>query len=102
MPLPDLEAIAGIDPADPEYRLALDLARGDRVFIRDLVAARRARMSREDVADRLGITVDAVAEIEAHDSDPRLSVLRRYAQVVGVRVYHHVYRSVLEAPDVTP
>ena len=85
-----LEAIAGIDATDPEYRLALDLARGDRAFLRALVQRRRERMTQQDVADRLGITQASVAAFERYDNDPKLSTIRRYAQVVGVMVDHQI------------
>ena len=88
-----LEQIAGVDPADPEVQLALELARGDRRFLRELVRERRSSgMSQANVAERLGITQPTVAAFERHDSDPRLSTIRRYAQVVGIMVTHQTER----------
>jgi len=88
-----LAEIAGIDPADPEVRLALELARGDRALLRGLVKERlRQQLSQHDVAERLGLTQPTVAAFERHDSDPKLSTIRRYAQVIGVMVSHEVER----------
>lgn len=86
-----IEELAGIELADLEVQLALDLARGDRAFLRRLVQERRRqRISQQDVADRLGITQPSVAAFERHDSDPKLSTVRRYAQVIGIMVTHEV------------
>lgn len=86
-----LESIAGVDPADPQVRLAVDLAREDRSLLRRLVALRRVRsLSQRDVAERLGITQPAVAAFERHDADPKLSTIRRYAQVIGASIAHTV------------
>lgn len=86
-----LEEVAGVDPADPEVRLAVDLAREDRLLLRKLKSLRRlSGLTQREVASRLGITQPAVAEFERHDSDPKLSTIRRYAQVIGASITHSV------------
>lgn len=40
-------------------------------------------MTQQDVADKLGITQQAVAKFESMDSDPRMSTIRHYALAVG-------------------
>ena len=43
-----------------------------------------------EVADKLGISEDAIHEIEAPDANPDLNTLRQYALAIGARVEHHV------------
>lgn len=88
-----LAEILGIDPTTPQARLAVAQALADRELLRDLVRERvRQRLSQQDVADRLGISQPTVAAFERHDSDPKLSTIRRYAQAIGVMVNHEVSR----------
>ncbi|RRD52096.1 XRE family transcriptional regulator [Buchananella hordeovulneris] len=67
------------------------LARADRQLKERLIAVRReAGLSQQDVADRLGVSQQAVQKLERYDSDPQLSTLRRYANAVGALVTHTV------------
>lgn len=47
-------------------------------------------LSQRDVAERMGISQQAVCKLERYDADPRLSTLERYANAVGALVYHRV------------
>lgn len=86
-----IAGMLGMDEADPVQRLATDLAREDRQFIDELVAARRERgLTQRQVADRMGVSQGAVSHFEAGDRDPRLSTIRRYALALGVPVHHRV------------
>ena len=87
----DLEEILGIDPSDPEMMRAMALAEGDHQFLRRLVGLRRELgLTQQDVAERLGIRQATVAAFESYDNDPKLSTIRRYAQVVGLLIAHRV------------
>ncbi|MBD8101305.1 helix-turn-helix domain-containing protein [Plantibacter sp. CFBP 8775] len=67
------------------------LAKNDFKYLRDLVSARRAAgLSQEDVAERMGVSQQAISKIERYDSDPKLSTLRRYAHAVEAVVEHQV------------
>jgi predicted transcriptional regulator len=44
----------------------------------------RAGLTQTEVARRMGTTQSGIARFESGDSDPRLSTVERYAQVVGV------------------
>lgn len=67
------------------------LARADRQLKERLIDIRReAGLSQQDVADRLGISQQAVQKLERYDSDPQLSTLRRYANAIGALVTHTV------------
>ena len=89
--LGDLANLVGIDLDSPEQRRAAELVRGDREFLAALVKVRKDRgLTQEDVATRLGVTQPTVAAFERHESDPKLSTLRRYAQAVEALVTHVV------------
>lgn len=86
-----LEEILGIDPSDPEMMRSMALAEGDHQFLRGLVRLRRdLGLTQQDVAERLGIRQATVAAFERYDNDPKLSTIRRYAQVVGLLIAHKV------------
>jgi DNA-binding XRE family transcriptional regulator len=87
----NLEEILGIDPSDPEMMRAMALAEGDHQFLRALVELRRELgLTQQDVAEKLGIRQATVAAFERYDNDPKLSTIRRYAQVVGLLITHRV------------
>lgn len=74
-----------------DHQRAKILARNDYKLRRDLVQARRdAGLSQPDVAERMGISQQAVSKLERYDSDPKLSTLRRYAHAVEAVVEHKV------------
>lgn len=86
-----LDDLLGLDPTAPEVLRAEQLATHDRVLIRDLVALRKYRnLSQADVARLLGISQPSVAAFEAHDSNPTLAKIRRYAQAIGAVIEHRV------------
>lgn len=59
----------------------------------ELVLLRReAGLSQGDVAERMGISQQAVSKFERYDSDPKLSTVRRYANAVGALITHRVER----------
>ena len=67
------------------------LARNDNAMLRELVQTRRrCGLTQTDVAEALGISQQAVSQFERLESDPRLSTIRQYANVVGVLVDHGV------------
>lgn len=88
----DLEEMLGIDPNDPEDRLADHLVtQHEDVLLDGLIKVRQERgLSLDDIAERMGIGREYVARIEAGVRDPRLSMLRWYAFAVGARIEHTV------------
>lgn len=67
------------------------LARADRQLRAELVALRRAAgLTQRQLADRMGVSQQAVQKLERYDSDPKLSTLRRYANAVEAVVEHRV------------
>lgn len=90
----DTIRIPHLEPSSVRARSQL-LARSDRKMKSDLVALRReAGLTQKDVADVLGVTQQAVQKLERYDSDPKLSTLSRYANVVGAIVEHSVTKDV--------
>lgn len=86
-----LANLFGVDPADPETLRAIALAESDRQFLRALVHLRHELgLTQQDVADRLQVKQATIAAFERHDNDPKLSTIRRYAQVVGLLIDHDV------------
>lgn len=86
-----IEEILGVESSNPEFQRSLVLAENDHQFLRDLVAMRRKLgLTQQDVADRQGVAQATVAAFERYDNDPKLSTIRRYAQVVGILIAHHV------------
>ena len=77
--------------ASADHQRARVLAKNDYKLRRDLVRARRAAgLTQPEVAERMGISQQAVSKIERYDSDPKLSTLRRYAHAVEAIVEHKV------------
>lgn len=71
--------------------LADKLVGADDDFLRELKARRASSgLSTAVIAERMGVTVEAVEQIERYDSDPSLSQLRRYALAAGITYSHAV------------
>jgi DNA-binding XRE family transcriptional regulator len=86
-----LAELLDVDPHDPEVRRARFLAEEDYQLLRKLIELRKQLgVTQAMVAERLGISQPSVAAFERYDSDPKLSTIRRYAQVVGLLVGHKV------------
>jgi len=80
---------AGIDPDGPEWRLAGELAFQDDNLLETLVRIRIALgMSQEDVAKKMNRSLTTVQNFETFGADPHLSIIRRYALAIGVRIEH--------------
>lgn len=84
-----LEDALGVDPDDEMLGLADDLLRADLQWLRALVERRKASMSQEDMAVRLGVTQPTVQAFES-GRDPKLSTIRRYSLALGLSVEHAV------------
>lgn len=76
---------------NPVRARAKVLARENRRMRTELIAARReAGLTQQDVADRMGVSQQAVHKLERYDADPRLSTIERYANAVGALIEHRV------------
>ncbi|MBB1516004.1 helix-turn-helix transcriptional regulator [Tessaracoccus sp. MC1679] len=86
-----LDELLGLDPTSPEALRADLLVENDQELLDALVRVRKDRgLSQADVAKILGVKQPTVADFEAHDSNPTLSRIRRYAHAVGALISHRV------------
>jgi DNA-binding XRE family transcriptional regulator len=86
-----LEELFGLDPNSPETLRADFLVEGDMRMLDALVEIRKSRsLSQREVGRIMGISQPSVAQFEAHDSNPRLSTIRRYAMAIGALIRHEV------------
>lgn len=86
-----LEEALGFDPESLEVQRATLLAQNDRALLRALIAIREAKgISQALVGEAMGISQPSVAAFEKHDSNPKLSTIRRYAHAIGALVKHEV------------
>lgn len=82
---------AGIDPHSREHQLGRALARADGDLMETLRLKRISKgLSVEYVAERMRCTVSEVRKMEYLGSDPHMSMVRRYANALGVLVTHQV------------
>lgn len=88
---PPVERILGVDPTSPDALRAEQLATNDRALMRALVAIRKERgLSQAQVGAIMGISQPSVADFEAHDANPTLAKIRRYAHAVRALIVHKV------------
>lgn len=87
---PRILAGLGISADEPDVQPAESLVNADGDLLDQLISLRKVPgLSHQNVADRMGISAEAVARIEG-ERDAYLSPLRRYACAVGARVEHSV------------
>lgn len=86
---------ATLNPEFPQYLLkrAEILVDNDTSYIESLVAIRKASgLSTAEVAYRVSVAEETIIDFESYHSDPKLSLLRRYAHAVNAIVEHSVIR----------
>lgn len=72
---------------NPEYRARYDALEHEFAFARALIAARiEAGLTREALAARMGLSPGAIARIEAGQTIPSTTMLRRIARATGTRL----------------
>lgn len=63
----------------------------DEEMLYELIQARKAcGLTQRELAEILGVKQPTIAKFEHHDTDPKLSTIRRYALAVGAHVRHEV------------
>lgn len=86
-----LDELLGLDPTSPEALRADLLAEHDQQLLDALVRVRKERgLSQAQVATVMGVKQPTIADFEAHDSNPTLARIRRYAHAVGALISHRV------------
>ena len=71
---------------DPEVRVAYDALEPEYALAREMIAARRrAGLTQEELAARMGTTQSAVARLESGRRMPSMKTLQRFADATGSR-----------------
>jgi transcriptional regulator with XRE-family HTH domain len=77
--------------ASKSRRRATHLVNQDRQLRFELIRLREASgLTQRDVAERIGVTPQAISKFERIDADPKLSTIRRYAHAIEAIVSHKV------------
>ncbi len=72
---------------DPEARKEYERLGPEFEISSELIAARkRAKLSQEDLANRMGTTQSAIARLESGHKMPMMQTIQRYAEATGSRV----------------
>ena len=72
---------------DPEYRAAYEASKPQYELISALLDARgHAGIDQEELAERMGIHVSAIARLEGWRSNPSVKTLRRVAEATGTKL----------------
>lgn len=80
---------------DPAFKVEYDALEDEYQLLREMLLARkRAGMTQEDVAVRMGTKAPAIARLESSGTNykhsPSISTLRKYAHAVGCRLEIHL------------
>ena len=80
---------------DPAFKVEYDALEEEYQLLREMLHARkRAGLTQEDVAERMGTKAPAIARLEATSArdkhSPSVSTLRKYAHAVGCRLVIHL------------
>jgi len=80
---------------DPAFKAEYDALEDEYQLLREMLQARkRAGLTQEDVANRMGTKAPAVARLEAagirNKHSPSIHTLRKYARAVGCKLEVHL------------
>jgi len=72
---------------DPEYKIAYDGLEDEFILARELIAARtRAKLTQKQLAQKMRTSQSAIARLESGESNPSISLLKRYAEATGTQL----------------
>jgi predicted transcriptional regulator len=72
---------------NPEVKVEYDELEPEYALVREMLRARkRARLTQDQVAERMGTTKSAVARLESATHKPSLRSVERYAAAIGHRL----------------
>lgn len=80
---------------DPNFKAEYDALKEEYQLLREMIHARkRAGLTQEEVAERMGTKAPAIARLEASNiqgkHSPNVSTLRKYATAVGCKLEIHL------------
>jgi DNA-binding XRE family transcriptional regulator len=85
--------------ADHDIKAEYDRLAPEYALMREMITARkRARLTQDQVAERMGTTKSAIARLESAGYKPSLRSVERYAAAIGHRLE---WRLVPDGPTVT-
>ncbi len=81
--------------SDPLFKAEYDALEEEYQLLREMLRARkRAELTQEDVAQRMGTKASAIARLESSGArdkhSPSLNTLRKYAHAVGCKLEIHL------------
>ena len=83
--------------SDPEARKEYERLGPEFEISSEPIAARkRAKLSQEDLANRMGTTQSAIARLESGHKMPMMQTIQRYAEATGSRVRLSLVRAKVE------
>jgi predicted transcriptional regulator len=72
---------------DPEYRKAFDAMEDEFILARELISARtKAMLTQKQLAQKMKTSQSAIARLESGESNPSISLLKRYASATGTQL----------------
>lgn len=72
---------------DPEYKTAYDSLEDEFILAKELIAARtKAKLTQKQLAQRMKTSQSAIARLESGESNPSISLLKRYAAATGTHL----------------
>ena len=79
---------------DPEYKNAYDSLEAEFILARELIAARtKAKLTQKQLAQKMKTSQSAIARLESGESNPSISLLKRYADATGTQLKVELLRS---------
>ena len=72
---------------DPEYKKAYDSMEDEFILAKELIAARtKAKLAQKQLAQKMKTSQSAIARLESGESNPSISLLKRYAHATGTHL----------------
>jgi DNA-binding XRE family transcriptional regulator len=72
---------------DPEYNKAYDAIEDEFILASELIAARtKAKLTQNQLAQKMKTSQSAIARLESGESNPSISLLKRYAEAKGTQL----------------
>lgn len=73
--------------SDAEFNILVEDIQADHAILDKLVAERKRQMTQAEIAKRIRTSVSSVASFESELSKPKLSMIRKYARALGLKVH---------------
>lgn len=71
---------------DEALARAIEDVKASHAVLDTLVAERKRTMTQATMADAIGVSISTIANFESEMSNPKFSMVQRYARVLGLKV----------------